>query len=730
MTPPPTRSTQRLPRLPLSLRLAVRQLRRDRLGSVLSAVFLAVPTTLLIVVTVVSSNAGSGCAGTGCAASAAGMTAGVATLVLPLVLVIVVMMAANLLVAGRRSERMLALLSSVGAPPAALFRLVSATGIIMGAGAAAVSLVAGIPIAWAWLGRVAAFSPVAVLGLASLAVVFGWAASVVPAIAATTVDANRVLRDIPRQAGGEWRTDRIGAVLTASGLAMVAVGAAFAYGMQQAHWGQSQPPFWVGAIGGVGASALTGLGTLVAPVGILLMLPRGFRMIGHAVSRLGLAPRLASRDAERRWGRSVSAGAAVLVTSFAVSGYLSLATLSAAGAVRDFGWTLQEGQVAVPLIDAGYGNGPLDPRPIGNPDAIVGALDDAAGFEELRVLDGVQGPFYGWPVEEDEGYSGRQEMVFPVGGLPHPRLAENPICPDAALPGWRCETPHYYDSFSFPLDVTTPTIWVGDADDVRLILDGSVDAATLAALERGDALVFDTRYLAADGTVTIDWHGEGFVPEDEPGEFLPAGPPLRSHTVNGHLVPLDHRLDYGIVVTAETAAELSLVAQPSRVLAALTGTPTRDEQDAIYAAIDAAGRELTGREAFWLAPTVEAGPSEFDYAWIAGALLLGGGISLAVALVAVGLARVEGRGTDRTLATLGAEPGIRRRISAWYAIIVVGLASVSGTLLGATTASASMLGLGTTGGPPLAGLPLLELAALGLGVPLLAAAVARLVPAR
>jgi hypothetical protein len=73
---------------------------------------------------------------------------------------------------------------------------------------------------------------------------------------------------------------------------------------------------------------------------------------------------------------------------------------------------------------------------ISDPDAIVAALEGAVDLSEARILHGAQGPFYGAPVDDDEGYSGRQRMVFPPGGLPHPESATDGPCGERPRP--RC----------------------------------------------------------------------------------------------------------------------------------------------------------------------------------------------------------------------------------------------------------------------------------------------------
>lgn len=702
-------------RLPLSLRLAFRELSQRRAGSLLAAVFLAIPTTALIVANIVADNSP---ANTWTWALTLSLTA---SLTFPAALIVTIMVGANLLVAARRNERMLALLSSVGASPGKLFRVVSATGIATGLAASVISIVLGVPLAWLVLGRVASVNVVAVIALALLAIVLGWLASVVPAIAATSLDTVRILRDIPKTPRSTWKASRVGRMLVAIGLAMLLVGGVGSFVLQGLFAGQQQPSWLVGALGGFASSALTGFGTLVALVGILMTLPGAFGVIGRALGRHRLALRLAARDAERGWSRSVSAGAAVLVTTFLVGSYLTLGGASTASTVEEYIWSAQKGQVLVNLIDPGFVDETLHPHPVENIEAVAAAVEDGLEVTDLRTIHGVQGPFYGFPMEDVEGYSGRQAMAFPPGGLPHPQIAEESACEVLDPPDWRCADGAYYDTRMFPLSPIWPTIWVGDAADLRLILGGEIDQATLAALDRGDALVFDAQYLSADETVTISWHGPDFVPEDEPDEFLPAGDPLRSETLPGVLVPLDHWLHYGIFVSEDAADRLGLVTMPARLLGTVPDTIDAEARTAAIEEIaNAADSEL------WLDAYIEIGPGQPELSWTIGALMLAGGILLAVALVAVGLAAVDGRTTQRTLAALGADPSIRRRMSAWYALIVVGYPALCGTVFALV---AGLISFSSLGSAP-AGIPLLELGLLAVGVPLLAAGAAWVVSAR
>lgn len=727
--------------LPLSLRLAARQLAGNRTSTVLSAIAIAIPTTALIVAQIVTSNSLPVYAdeSTPFGGDRVIMIMMAATsFVIPVAFVITVMVGAAVMVGARRHERMLALLESIGAPPAMLFRVVSATGLWIGMVSALFSIVAGLLIGYLWLGPAATrasdaqINPLVVVGIALVSVLLGWATSVIPAVRATSLDLNRVLRGTPKPVSGRWATGQVGRILMAVGLGMLLVAGTLALIAKTLFAGGFAPGFFGGIAFSLVFSALTQLGPLMTITGVLLNLPGAFRAIGRLLGRIGTAPRLAARDAERNWGRSVPAAAAIMVATFVIGSYLTSFGASAVSSVQNHFWSLQQGQVSVGLIDPGYTVGAaLDPKPVDDPEAIGNALRSEVALSESRILGGVQGPFYGTPVDDPEGYSGRQPMVFPPGGLPHPETAKDGPCSrpaTAEVPDWRCSTNILYASLAFPLSPNRPNIWVGDADDLKLILGGTVDSATQAALSAGDAIVFDARYLAGDDTVTISWYGDTFVPEDEPDEFMPAGPPLRSETVPARLVPLEHRLDYGVFLSDAGAAELGLAVQPSLLLGHLAEIPTQQEQNAANEAIMTAAQSATGKSEVWLSTEFELGPSQPDYAWSWGALLLALGVTLAISITAVGLARVEGRGTDRTLDALGAAPGIRRRMSGWYALIVVGFATVSGTLIGILPAYLGMFAWMGAGSPP--AIPLLELGLLALVVPLVVAAVAWLAPTR
>jgi putative ABC transport system permease protein len=94
--------------------------------------------------------------------------------------------------------------------------------------------------------------------------------------------------------------------------------------------------------------------------------------------------------------------------------------------------------------------------------------------------------------------------------------------------------------------------------------------------------------------------------------------------------------------------------------------------------------------------SVETGPTD-DTALIAWALLaVAAFIAIASAAVAIGLARVDGRADDATLASLGAGPRTRRDIAFWQSLLICRLGAVVGTGLGILPAFALELPGGTS----------------------------------
>ena len=481
-------------------RLAVRDLRRNRASALVSALAMAIPVSAVIAVAVVAPNMipVSEDGTTGNAWWVLGIIATAAQFAILALVLVGAMVGAAMIVSVRRNERMLALLAAIGAQPTVLARVMSARGLILGALAALTSIVLGVAAGIAIvLGSGTDFVTVDVIAIGVVAIAtigVGWLASLVAAVRASRVDVSTAMRDAPRAARSTTRRVRIGLIVVASGLFALFIVSALGFA------GRVLPE-------GLPAILLRTLsGQLAAPaaltilVGAVLAFPALIRGVARGPARLpgaaGLSARLAARDAERSGARSGAAATSIMLVTFLVGGYVSFFAASDAWTIADHDWQLQRDQVAVDLVVQERWN-PIKRGIVDDPAAVAAAVSAGVDATEVRVLSGVLGPFWGSPVDDFEGYSGRQTMVFPPEGLPLPQSADNGICElpveESGLNEKVCSPGALH---RFELTPTKPTIWVGDAADLALILGATPNIDTINALEDGTAIVLDPRYLA------------------------------------------------------------------------------------------------------------------------------------------------------------------------------------------------------------------------------------------
>jgi predicted lysophospholipase L1 biosynthesis ABC-type transport system permease subunit len=178
-----------------------------------------------------------------------------------------------------------------------------------------------------------------------------------------------------------------------------------------------------------------------------------------------------------------------------------------------------------------------------------------------------------------------------------------------------------------------------------------------------------------------------------------------------------------VLISTETAHALGMQPVPHVLLAEYAQPPGDDVVDALTAAAEST--RITDRSALHV--QVERGPASIDpVLWlisgVAMVLVIGAGT------VCLGLARYERRAEDATLAAVGAGRGLRRRVEAWQAVIVVGL----GTVIGSVAGLIPTWGISQMSGDYLdvADTPWLWLALLGIGLPLVMAAASWLIPPR
>jgi putative ABC transport system permease protein len=254
-----------------------------------------------------------------------------------------------------------------------------------------------------------------------------------------------------------------------------------------------------------------------------------------------------------------------------------------------------------------------------------------------------------------------------------------------------------------------PTVSVGDADALGLLLGHAPSGAALAALARGDAVALRSD-VASTGTATVDW----FTPKQlmENGDLSQLQPRRTTRLAATVDLP-EHPILDSLFVTPATAKDLGLPLQTDRILLTFTRPPTDVELDTVNQAFAGLANSPGGKFL-----SVEHGPQDYGtlIAWYT--LLACLVIAISAGATAIGLARIDGRADDLTLASLGAAPRILRSVAFVQAVIICGVGAVIGTGLGLLPAVA--LGVATNSFPFAP--PTLQLVLAAVGIPLVIAA--------
>jgi hypothetical protein len=251
-----------------------------------------------------------------------------------------------------------------------------------------------------------------------------------------------------------------------------------------------------------------------------------------------------------------------------------------------------------------------------------------------------------------------------------------------------------------------PEVTVGDATALRLLLGHAPSAAALQSLASGGAVALRST-VAPGGSATLDW----YTPKQLNDDYSTVRPLRTSHLAAVVDLP-DHPTQTSIFTSPATAKALGLTTYADRVAMTFTRPPTDAELDAADAALGAIANS-PGQHMV----QIETGPQDLGslIAWYV--LLACLVIAIAAGATAIGLARVDGRPDDLTLASLGAAPRIRRSVAFVQALIVCGLGALLGTALGLLPALA--IG-GATQSFPFSP-PSIQLALMAVGIPVLIA---------
>lgn len=614
---------------------------------------------------------------------------------------VILLAGAAFAVSARRQQRALAVAASVGAPRPSVFRIVLLQGTVLGVVGGVAGVAAGFGLAAIVLpvvddGNVASYWgfnipwPL-VVGVVVFAVAVGTASAVLPARAATRGDVLGALRGARRPVSVRANRPLWGSLLVALGLALTVASGLTLGALNTAEViDYGNPLRQLAVVGIIAGPILFQVGVVLAGHWILSLLARGG-------ARVGLAPRIATRDAAANPSRVVPAFGAIAACVFIASFALTAVSIWSVSAARDWWYA-----------------SPLDTVHVD----VWSTYDSADEMEEaalaaLRVTDPdriaiVRGQSQMYQTDENGLPVGPEATMLFV-----PELQEYIDCDDD--PGAaRCST-------RAGALLAVGYVHVVDGADLDTALGTTIPDAARRAFDAGAALVTDPDFVE-DGAVTINqWDrafADGFWQNYDPNHPLD---PLDTWQLDAAVIELPHRLPVKVIVSPDTARELGMATVPLTIIGAYDAAPSQQSLDKLALTVSQPWTEVGG-----LSYGFETGPPDTaPWLWLilgaAGVLVLGAGA------VTLGLARVERRPDDATLTAIGAPRLLRRGIAFWQGVVIVGVGAVTGTLAGiipmwGITLSVESLSIGDTPWPWLAGL--------ALGLPLAIAVANWLVPPR
>jgi putative ABC transport system permease protein len=608
--------------------------------------------------------------------SANGQTIAVAGVAAGLALLEVALLAGPAFAVGaRRNRRQLALVAATGGNRRQVRDVVLASGFVTGLGASVLGGVGGVglaaglrPLLERW--EVAAFPrldirPVELAAIVAVGTLTAVGAAVLPALQASRQDVVAALSGRRGQVRLRRRVPVVGLVVAAAGTGLAVFGALSRHSMLV-----------------LSGAVLAELG-LVATTGALVA------GLAKLAPRLRLPARVALRDAARQRGRTAPAVAAVMT---AVAGAVAVSVYLATDEARRLDAYTPAAPIGTVLFmdsQSAEAGGAEGQRRLQSAESIIRAHLPIRTTVPLRPLDGVQ--------------DGEYQHVY----------AE--ISPQMECPLWGAEdvTPEQVaasrdDERCMEQPGPAFTIGSGLVDDgtVLPLFTDQQDRTAVEALADGKVLVPSHTQLWPGSTVHVRIE-RGSLSED-------------SNDANTVVVPAA-AADIGalqLVVPPSLLDELGIDPPVAGLAASTTAVPAGAEIERAQTALSDADLGDGGYV------YVERGyVNEYDLGLLALAVAAAV-VALGATGTAVGLAAAESRPDLATLAAVGAAPLVRRRIAAAQAAVVavlgVGLGVVAGGALGGLIVLMQRhggLGLDPTWRLVL---PWPQLAAVGLGVPLLA----------
>ena len=529
-------------------------------------------------------------------------------------------------------------------------------------------------------------------GIVVFAVAVGTIAALVPARTATRGDVLGALRGARRPARLNPKRPLWGLLLMILGLAGTVAG-----GLGIAALNLQKPIDYGDPLRTIALWAVV-LAPIVFQIGILFAGHWVLAGIARVASRLGMAPRLASRDAAASPSRVIPAFAAIAVCVFLASFVLSATAATSAASARNYSWTGPLGSVQV----SAWSSGETDAaRTLHAIDGLLAPTRPEATVVEQMPPDPPSDPTTGAPQDPD----------FPVWSA-----ADR--CPDCGQAVMQ----------------SSGTISVVDPDGLEALLDTRIPAATLAAVRDGAVLevtpwgsyVDNGRAQLARWTSSTYSAYSSQVQEVYAGTRSASDLPKPEQVVDLPGVKLDLAHPQGmlqLIIAPDTAKRIGMTVVPRAVVAVYPEPVSTQTLDSLTAA----AANIRVGENGTLDVRAERGPDSADL-WLWLILAVAGALVIGASAVSLGLARFERRPDDATLAAVGAGRGVRRWINAWQAVIIAGIGTVVGTVAGLIP----MWGIAQSSTDYLRfdDVPWAWLAILAVGLPAVVAVVSWLVPPR
>lgn len=641
---------------------------------------------------------------------------------------VILLAGAAFTVTARQQQRTLATIASVGATRTTLFRVLSASGVVLGA----IGGVAGIALG---IGSGALFMALTnngsstryygfhlpwliMLAIIAFALLIGWVSALMPARNASKFDIVSALRGARRPPTATIRRPLAGLILLGVGVGVTLGGGIFLLSLLDAGRSMpgSPPLLWV-------PIAMLIAGPVLAQVGLILCAPLLLRVIAWLMRRSRIGARLASQDAARNPGRSVPALAAIMTTIFVAVFAMAMLSSSEQSSRAGYHYSAALGTVHASLIYQDSSSaGPGQTQQYKNPSAVTEAIRSTVSVKEIRTLASVPEPeevFFPRPDQKLSAAAAAKNYAVPVvppkNRCPASRdspdynatLLAGPPSPEsqAVFADPRCDETYSGGKYGNSSD-----IWVGGEGDLAMILGRAPSSDAKRALANGDAISFYPAYLN-NNQISIAWWSTTQLADKATSNATPT--PVRTKTLDAVIDKPEHPIPFGIFLTPQTADAMGLDYKDSLVMASTTTMPTTAQSDALTAAISSLPDNREGQ----INAQIERGPQPFAAIWVWGLVGLSALIAIAAAAVAIGLARFDGRQDDATLSSLGAGRRIRRDFAFWQALVITG----AGAVLGAGTGLIPALALSANTAMPFAP-PWLQIAFTAVVLPLIIAA--------